>query len=233
MPARLWQAASVQSTRSYRHYDLLLGAFVTVHLCSTLIGTAKVASLFGVEFGAVTLFFPLSYVIGDVVTEVYGFARARRIVWAGVAAIVFASIMSMVVVGLPPAPAFAHQEVVELAFGQTPRLAVAGLVAYFCGELVNSYVLARMKVRTRGRWLWARTIGSTLVGEAVDSLIFFPVAFYGVWPTSLLVSVLATNYVVKVGVEVLVTPVTYRVVGLLKRAEGEDFYDAGTTFAIY
>jgi queuosine precursor transporter len=213
-----------------RHYDLLLAAFVTLHLCSTLIGTSKVATFAGIDFGAVALFFPLSYVVSDVITEVYGYRRARRAAWAGVGAIVFASLMSAVVVGLPPAADWHGQELVERTFGQTPRLAVAGLLAFAAGMLANASILSRMKIRTQGRHLWARTIGSTLVGEAIDSLIFFPLAFYGVWETPLLARVLVVNYILKISVEVAVTPVTYALCTYLKKAEGADYFDDASAF---
>jgi hypothetical protein len=176
------------------------------------------------------LFFPLSYVFGDVLTEVYGYARARKVVWAGFGAALFASAMSYVVLAFPPAPGWPHQEAMRTVFGNTPRIVLASLVAYFCGEFTNSYTLARLKVWTEGRYLWMRTIGSTVLGEGVDSLIFYPLAFLGVWPRELVVTVMVTNYLFKVGWEAVITPVTYRVVGFLKRAEAEDYYDRDTDF---
>lgn len=216
--------------RAYRYYDLVMAAFVTVLLCANLIGASKVAHLGGFTFGAGVLFFPLSYVFGDVLTEVYGYARARKVVWAGFGAMAFASVMSWVVLAFPPAPGWPHQEAFQTVFGNTPRIVLASLVAYFCGEFANSYVLARLKVRTEGRWLWVRTIGSTIVGEGVDSLIFYPLAFVGVWSNELVLTVMATNYLFKVGWEAAITPVTYRIVGFLKRAEAEDYYDRHTDF---
>jgi hypothetical protein len=216
--------------RSYRYYDLVMAAFVTVLLCANLIGASKVAQLGGFAFGAGVLFFPLSYIFGDVLTEVYGYARARKVVWAGFAAMGFASLMSAVVLAFPPAPGWPHQAAFQTVFGNTPRIVLASLVAYFCGEFTNSYVLARLKVRTEGRFLWLRTIGSTIAGEGVDSLIFYPLAFLGVWSNDLVVRVMLTNYAVKVGWEAAITPVTYRVVGFLKRAEDEDYYDRDTNF---
>ncbi len=162
------------TSRPYRYYDLVMAAFVTVLLCANLIGAAKVVRLGGLTFGAGVLFFPLSYVFGDILTEVYGYARARRVVWAGFAALAFASFMATVVVGLPPAPGWPHQAAYETVFGSTWRIVAASLVAFWAGEFCNSYVLARMKVWTAGQHLWLRTIGSTIVGEAVDSLIFYP-----------------------------------------------------------
>jgi uncharacterized integral membrane protein (TIGR00697 family) len=186
-----------------------------------------------VTFGAGVLFFPISYVFGDILTEVYGYARARRVIWAGFAGLGFASVMATVVVALPPAPFWPHQGAYEIAFGNTSRIVAASMLAYFCGEFVNSYVLARMKVATQGRWLWTRTISSTIAGEAVDSALFYPLAFYGagIIPDDKLPLVMAAQFVTKVGVEVLFTPLTYRIVGFLKRVEQEDHYDRHTDFS--
>jgi uncharacterized integral membrane protein (TIGR00697 family) len=207
-----------------------MAAFVCVLLCSNLIGAAKVASLGGFSFGAGVLFFPISYIFGDVLTEVYGYARARRVVWAGFVAMAFASFMCWFVLALPPAPGWPHQAAYETVLGSTWRIVLGSLVAFFAGEFCNSYVLAKMKVWTEGRMLWTRTIGSTIVGEAVDTLIFYPIAFYGNWSNELLLTVMLNNYLLKTGWEVAVTPVTYKVVGWLKRVENEDFYDYKTDF---
>jgi uncharacterized integral membrane protein (TIGR00697 family) len=223
--------------RSYRYYDFVMAAFVAVLLCSNLVGPAKIAQLDlplagAVTFGAGVLFFPISYVFGDILTEVYGYARARRVIWAGFGAVAFASVMSAVVVALPPAPGWNNQAAYEIAFGSTWRIAAASLIAFWCGEFVNSFVLAKMKIATAGRWLWTRTIGSTIVGEGVDSALFYPLAFYGsgLIPNELLPTVMLAQFVAKVLVEVLLTPVTYRVVAFLKRAEQEDYYDVRTDF---
>lgn len=223
---------------NYRYYEFVMVAFVTVLVCSNLIGPAKIAQLdlpvLGVlTFGAGVLFFPISYVFGDILTEVYGYARARRVIWAGFAGLGFASFMATVVVALPPAPFWQHQAAYEVAFGNTPRIVAASMLAYFCGEFVNSYVLAKMKLATQGRWLWTRTIGSTIAGEAVDSVLFYPLAFYGagIIPDDKLPLVMAAQFVTKVGVEIAFTPVTYRIVGFLKRVEREDYYDRDTDFS--
>lgn len=223
--------------RSYRYYDLVMAAFVTILICSNLIGPAKIAQLdlpvLGVvTFGAGVLFFPISYVFGDVLTEVYGYDRARKVIWAGFAGLAFASVMATVVVALPPAPFWNNQAAYEVAFGSTWRIVAASMFAYFCGEFVNSFVLAKMKVLTKGRWLWTRTIGSTIFGEAVDSALFYPLAFYGtgIIPDDKLPMVMLAQFVTKVGVEVLFTPLTYRIVNALKRAENEDYYDRKTNF---
>lgn len=223
--------------RNYRYYEFVLVAFVTVLVCSNLIGPAKIAQidlpLVGVlTFGAGVLFFPISYVFGDILTEVYGYARARRVIWCGFGALAFASFMATVVVALPPAPFWQHQGAYEVAFGSTWRIVGASMIAYFCGEFVNSFVLAKMKIATRGRWLWSRTIGSTLAGEAVDSALFYPLAFYGsgIIPDDKLPIVMLAQFVFKVAVEVAFTPITYKIVGVLKRAEQEDYYDRDTNF---
>ncbi len=216
--------------RSFRYYDLVMAAFVTVLLCADVIGAAKVAQVWGLTFGAGVLFFPISYLFGDVLTEVYGYARARRVVWAGFAALGFASFMSWAILAFPPAPGWPHQAAYETVFGATPRIVAASLTAYFCGEFCNSYVLAKMKLRTEGRWLWSRTIGSTVVGEAVDSAVFYPVAFLGVWSNALVLQVMLSNYVIKVLWEAVMTPFTYKVVNFLKRAEHEDYFDRDTDF---
>ncbi|MCM0606136.1 MAG: queuosine precursor transporter [Xanthomonadaceae bacterium] len=218
------------STRQYKYYDFIMAAFVTVLICSNLIGAAKVATLWGFTFGAGILFFPLSYIFGDILTEVYGYARSRKVVWAGFAGITFMAFMSFVVVSLPPAQGYTNQAAMEAMFGQAPRIVAASLIAYFCGELVNSYVLAKLKIKTAGKYLWLRTIGSTVVGEAADSIIFYPVAFLGTWETSLVIQVMISNYTLKVLWEVVMTPFTYRVVTFLKRAENEDYYDRDTNF---
>jgi queuosine precursor transporter len=224
--------------RPYRYYDFVMAAFVTVLVCSNLIGPAKIAQLdlpvLGpLSFGAGVLFFPISYVFGDILTEVYGYARARRVIWCGFGALAFASLMASVIVALPPAPFWQHQAAYEIAFGSTSRIVAASMVAYFCGEFINSFVLAKMKIATRGRWLWARTIGSTIFGEAVDSALFYPLAFYGsgIIPNDKLPLVMVAQFVTKVLVEVLFTPVTYKMVGALKRAENEDYYDRNTDFS--
>lgn len=220
--------------RTYRYYELIMAAFVCVLLCSNLIGVSKVTEVTVLgktfAFGAGNLFFPLSYLFGDILTEVYGYARARKVVWAGFSALGFASVMSWVVVHLPPAAGWGGQPVIEAAFGSTWRIALASLIGYFCGEFANSYTLAKMKVATRGRLLWARTIGSTVVGEACDTVVFYPLAFYGVWSNELLLAVMLANYCIKVGWEVVATPLTYRVVAALKRVEHEDHYDTDTAF---
>jgi uncharacterized integral membrane protein (TIGR00697 family) len=223
--------------RQFRYYEFVMVAFVVILVCSNLIGPAKIAQvdwpLVGtLTFGAGVLFFPISYVFGDILTEVYGYARSRRVIWAGFAALAFASFMAWCVVALPPAPFWKNQQAYEVAFGSTWRISLASMIAYFCGEFVNSFILAKMKIMTEGRWLWTRTIGSTIFGEGVDSLIFYPLAFYGtgIIPDDKLPTVMLAQFVTKVVVEIVFTPVTYGIVGWLKRAEQEDHYDRDTRF---
>jgi queuosine precursor transporter len=212
------------------YFDFVMAAFVAILLLSNVIGAAKPAQVWGFTFGAGILFFPLSYIIGDVLTEVYGYGRARRCVWAGFVAVLFMAFMSWVVVSLPPAPDWTGQAAYESVFGQVPRIVLASVAAFWAGEFVNAFVLAKMKVWTQGRHLWSRTIGSTIFGQGVDSLIFYPLAFLGVWETSTVISVMITNWALKVLWEILLTPVTYAVVGFLKAREGVDVYDNHTDF---
>jgi uncharacterized integral membrane protein (TIGR00697 family) len=235
--ANHWGVHVTGPRRQYKYFEFVMAAFVAVYLCSNLIGPAKAAQLnlplLGpVTFGAGVLFFPISYIFGDILTEVYGYARARRVIWAGFGAMLFASIMAWVVVHLPPAPEWQNQAAYEIAFGSTWRIVAASLIAFFCGEFVNSYILAKMKIWTAGKHLWTRTIGSTIFGEGVDSLIFYPIAFYnsGLIPNELLPKIMLAQFLAKVSVEILFTPLTYKIVAWLKRAEHEDYYDRDTNF---
>ena len=219
--------------RHFRHFDYVMAAFVAILLLSNLIGASKLASVHGVTFGAGILFFPVSYVIDDVLTEVYGYARARRAVWAAFAALLFMAVMEWTVVHLPVAEGWGGQAAYERVFGAGWRIIGASLAAFWAGDLLNSFVLAKMKVATKGKWLWTRTIGSTIIGEGADSLIFYPLAFYGLpdWPVAALSAVMLSQFVLKVSWEVLLTPVTYAVVGFLKRREGVDVFDTATDFS--
>jgi queuosine precursor transporter len=224
------------SARQYRYYDLIMAAYVCVLLCANLIGPAKVSTVQVPVIGKVTfiagvLFFPISYIFGDILTEVYGYARDRRCVWAGFAALAFAAFMAYVIVALPPATEWRDKQVhVAAVFGNTWRIIGASIIAFWSGSFVNSYVLAKMKIWTGGRWLWTRIIGSTVCGEAVDSALFYTIAFYGIWDQALLLTVMCTQYVLKTGWEIVNAPLTYRVVAFLKRAEHEDYYDTDTDF---
>jgi uncharacterized integral membrane protein (TIGR00697 family) len=222
--------------RQYRYYDFVMAAYVCVLLCSNLIGPAKETSIEVPIIGTVTflagvLFFPISYIFGDILTEVYGYGRDRRVVWAGFAALAFASLMAAVVVHLPPSAASrAGQASVEAVFGNTPRIVLASIIAFLCGTFVNSYVLAKMKIWTQGRWLWTRIVGSTVCGEFVDSVLFYFIAFSGRIPQSELVGLMFTQYALKSGWEIFAAPLTYRIVAFLKKAENEDYYDTNTNF---
>lgn len=224
--------------RSFRYYEFVMAAFVTVLICSNFIGAAKQAVidlpiLGPTPFGAGVLFFPISYIFGDILTEVYGYGRDRRVVWAGFGALAFASFMAWMVVSLPPGPSSymkSYQPALEVVFGNAWRIALGSMIAFWCGSFVNSYVLAKMKIWTQGRRLWTRTIGSTVVGEFVDSSLFYFIAFYSIWETSDIAKVALAQYLLKTAWEAALTPVTYRIVAFLKRAESEDYYDRGTNF---
>lgn len=225
--------------RPYKYYDLLLCGFVAVILCSNLIGPGKTVRVLlpfalPLSFGAGNLFFPISYIFDDVLTEVYGYARARRAIWCAFGAMLFATLMSNLILLLPSDPNEPFnttlQPALEVVFGNTWRIAIASLLAFWFGDFVNSYVLAKMKILAQGRSLWKRTIGSTVVGELVDSLVFYPIAFYGIWTAETLIKIIILNWSLKVAVEVVFTPLTYLVINTLKRAEKHDFYDVGTNF---
>lgn len=226
--------------RNFRYYDFLMAGTVAVLLCSNLIGPAKACivtlPIIGVvTFGAGNLFFPISYIFGDVMTEVYGYARARRAIWAGFAAMIFATTMSAIIVSMPASPTSDYNKVLqpalETVFGNTWRIVVASMLAFWVGDFVNSFVMAKMKVWTEGRMLWTRTIGSTVCGQSIDSLLFYPVAFYGILDNTTLGSLMVFNVLFKIGVEVAFTPLTYLVVNGLKRAEGVDTFDTDISFS--
>lgn len=227
-----------RNPRHYRYFDLIMAAFVTVLLCSNMIGPGKscLVTVFGVSlvFGVGNLFFPISYIFGDVLTEVYGYARARKVIWAGFGAMVFYVVMSQLVIAMPVNPAEPFNErlqpALEICFGASWRIVSASVLAFWVGDFVNSFVLAKMKLLTGGRWLWTRTIGSTAVGQFIDSAIFYPLAFANVWEAETIASVVLFNWLLKVAVEVCFTPLTYLIVGWLKRAEQEDYFDVRTNF---
>ena len=233
---KIQQQSSLQ-THSFKYYDFVMAATCVIIVCSNVIGAAKVASIAGFSFGAGVLFFPLSYVLGDVVTEVYGYARARRVIWAGFMSAAFAAGMAAFITAIPPAESWNQplggidtQTAFEMSFGQVPRIFLASMIAIWCGEMANALVMAKMKVHSQGKALYQRTIGSTVVGQGIDSLIFYPIAFYGIWSNELLVTVMVSNYGLKVLWEIVLTPVTYTVIHRLKRAEGVDVYDKDTDF---
>lgn len=224
-------AATSTAPAQFRYYEYVMAGFVAILLLSNIIGAAKLSTVAGYTFGAGILFFPISYVIGDVLTEVYGYARARRVIWTGFAALIFMAFMSYVVVSMPPAASWDGQDAYEQVFGSTWRIVLASIIAFWAGEFVNSFILAKMKIWTKGKALWSRTIGSTVFGQGVDSLIFYPIAFLGIWDTQDVITVIVTNWLLKVVWEALLTPVTYVVVNKLKRAEGVDLFDTETDFS--
>lgn len=227
----------IEAAPRYKYLDLVMVAFVVVLVCANLVGPAKAAQidlpLLGlVTFSAGIVFIPMSYIFGDILTEVYGYDRTRRVIWTGFAALLFAAVMASIVVALPPAPNWPNQQAYEVAFGNAWRVVLASMVAYFCGEFVNSFVLAKMKVWTEGRYQRARFVASTMAGEAVDSAIFYPLAFYnsGIMPNELVWILTVSQFVTKTAVEIGFLPLTTRIVAFLKRVEGVDHYDRDTDF---
>ncbi len=227
-----WIVLPKDLPRGLRYYDLIGGLFVAVLLISNIAAT-KLVGFGSFPFDGGTFLFPLSYIFGDILTEVYGFGRARRVIWLGFAANALAALTFAVVTALPPASIWPNQEAFASILGFVPRIVLASLIAYLFGEFVNSVILAKLKVATKGKRLWARTISSTLVGEAVDTLLFVMIAFYGVIPMGDLWMMMAFNYVFKCGVEILLTPVTYAAVGYLKKNEQVDIYDTNTRFNLF
>ncbi|MCF2969643.1 queuosine precursor transporter [Synechococcus sp. Nb3U1] len=213
--------------RAYRHLDAVTALFVAVLLISN-VASSKILILGPFTFDGGTILFPLSYIFGDILTEVYGYARSRRVIWLGFIAAALMSVTFMIVGALPPAPDWPHQAAYDQILGLTPRIVLASLIAYWAGSFANAYVLARMKVWTQGRWLWTRTIGSTLVGQAVDTGLFVAIAFWGVFPG--LGSLILSNYLFKCGVEALCTPLTYAITDWLKQQEDVDYFDEATDF---
>jgi uncharacterized integral membrane protein (TIGR00697 family) len=219
-----------QAPPGLRYFDLIAGLFVAVLLISNTTAT-KLVGLAGFPFDGGTLLFPLSYIFGDILTEVYGYTRARRVIWLGFLANALAALSFWIVGMLPAASVWPNQAAYDAILGLVPRIVLASFIAYLCGEFSNSFVLAKMKIATNGKWLWTRTIGSTLVGEGVDTLIFVTIAFAGTIPAHDLWLMMIFNYGFKCGLEVVLTPVTYLVVGALKRREEVDVYDRNTPFS--
>lgn len=217
--------------RTYLYLDIITACFVAVLLISNTV-SVKPVRLWLFTYDGGTILFPLSYIFGDILTEVYGYARSRRVIWLGFGAAALMAAVYFLVGRLPAAADWSFQKDYQNILGLTPRIVAASMLAFFSGEFSNSFVLAKMKILTRGRWLWTRTIGSTLVGELVDTLLFVAIAFLGApgYPARLLSAIIISNYVFKVGVEVLFTPATYAIVGFLKRREREDYYDSHTDF---
>ena len=218
--------------KSYKYLDILAIAFVVILLLSNFVASNKASQIYGFTFGSGVVFFPISYLLGDILTEVYGYSQSRRVIWIGFGAMLFALVFLFVILHLPPAPEWTNQKAYETVFGNTPRTVFSSIFAFWAGEFMNSFTLAKMKIITGGKYLFLRTIGSTIVGEGVDTLIFYPLALGGLsaFPWHLIFLVMLGNYTIKVLWEVIATPVTYKVVAYLKKVEHEDFYDYKTDF---
>ncbi len=213
----------------HRWYPAVVAVFVTCLITANIIAV-KPVQVAGLIFPAAVVIFPLAYIFGDILTEVYGYARARQTIWIGFACNLIA-VAAIMIGGLLPAAGFwPDQSAYDAILGFTPRLLLASFVAYLIGEFLNSFVLAKLKVRTAGRYLWLRTISSTLVGELADSAVFITIAFLGVWPSNQMLTAVVTQWLIKVIYEIAATPLTYFIVGRLKRAEGVDVYDRATNF---
>ena len=220
-----------------KYYDLIMAAFVIVLVCSNLIGPAKVTQIEApylgtLTFGSGVLFFPISFIFGDILTEVYGYAASRRVIWAGFAGLAFASLMAWMILALPPAPFWHNQAAYETAFGSTWRISLAGLIGFAAGEFANSWIMAKMKIWSAGKHLWQRTISSTVVGEGIDTIIFVPLAFWGtgIIPNDKITLIIEAQILSKIAVEVAFTPIVYKAVAFLKREEDQDYYDYNTNF---
>jgi len=214
----------------YKYFDIILGLFVAVLLISNIAST-KILDLGPFTFDGGTILFPIIYIFGDILTEVYGYRAARRVIWTGFASALLMSVVLIIVGKLPAAADWAYQDSYDNILGLTSRIVFASLIAYWVGEFSNSYIMAKLKVKMQGKKLWVRTIGSTIVGEGLDTLIFVVVAFWGVLPGSLLISIIISNYIFKVGFETLATPLTYLITDKLKRKENVDYYDKDTNFS--
>jgi uncharacterized integral membrane protein (TIGR00697 family) len=214
---------------SYKYFNIITGLFVAVLLISNIAST-KIVQLWKFSFDGGTILFPISYIFGDILTEVYGYNQSRKVIWIGFFSALLMSLTLGLVALLKPAAGWQYQDAYMKILGQTPRIVTASLIAYFAGEFSNSFVLAKMKIMTKGRWLFTRTIGSTIVGEGIDTLIFVTIAFFGLYSNRLLFIIIVSNYVFKVSFEVVLTPLTYKIVGFLKKSERVDWYDYRTNF---
>ncbi len=230
--------ASTAHSHSFRYYDLVMAAFVAILLLSNIIGAAKRSvvdlPIIGEwPFGAGVLFFPISYIIGDMLTEVYGFARARRVIWTGFAALTFMAFMAWVVVALPPASGWNDQPAYEAVFGNSWRIVLASMIAFWAGEFANSAVLSKMKMASKGKGMGLRFVASTIVGQGLDSFLFYPIAFYGQegWPTAELFKTVLSQWAIKTGWEIMLLPLTILIVTALKRREGVEVFDEGESFS--
>ena len=215
--------------KEFRFFTLITGLFVAVLLISN-VASSKLVAFGPLSFDGGTILFPISYIFGDVLTEVYGYKKSRQVIWIGFISAVLMALIFAVVGWLPPASGWENQDAYTRILGMTPRIVAGSLIAYFAGEFSNSYILAKMKILTHGRWLFSRTIGSTIVGEGIDTVIFIMVAFAGIYSWDIIWLLIVSNYIFKVGFEVVLTPVTYKVVAFLKRHDSVDVYDYKTNF---
>lgn len=215
--------------RQFHYFDTITALFVAVLIISNIAST-KILNLGWFTFDGGTILFPLSYIFGDILTEVYGYKRSRKVIWTGFICVVLMTLVFAAVQHLPAADGWTNQAAFDAILGVMPKIVLASLIAYLAGEFSNSYILAKLKIVTKGKYLWIRTIGSTIVGEFLDTIIFCLIAFYGVLPNKLLLAVIISNYIFKVGIEVLFTPITYAAVNFLKKKEHEDYYDKKTNF---
>jgi uncharacterized integral membrane protein (TIGR00697 family) len=214
---------------SFKYFDVIMALFVAILLISN-IASIKILTVWKFTFDGGTILFPLSYIFGDVLTEVYGYKRSRKVIWTGFFCALLMSLTLWVVQLLPAAADWPYQEAYQNLLGFVPRIVLGSLVAYFAGEFSNSFILSRLKVKMKGKHLWVRTIGSTLVGEGIDTGLFCFIAFYGILPTHLLWLVIVSNYVFKCTVEILLTPFTYAIVKFLKKEEKIDAYDKNINY---
>lgn len=215
--------------QGFKYFDIILGIFVAILIISN-IAAVKTVQIWRFTFDGGTILFPLSYIFGDILTEVYGYKRARRVIWTGFAGALLMSLVLYVVQILPASSDWEWQTEYETVLGPVFRIVLGSLTAYFAGEFSNSYILSRLKIKMEGKHLWVRTIGSTLVGEGIDTILFVLIAFYGVFDNSVLVAIIISNYIFKCAIEILFTPVTYVFVGFLKKKEHEDHYDKGISY---
>lgn len=215
--------------QSYKYYDIIAVLFAAVLIISN-VASVKIAHFGKFSFDAGTILFPIAYIFGDILTEVYGYKKSRRIIWLGFACLVLMAVTFGIVQYLPASPEWGNQASYEAILGFVPRIVLASIVAYLAGEFCNSYLLAKMKIWSQGKYLWMRTIGSTIVGQGLDSLLFSFIAFYGTLPVGLIINIGGTIYAFKVLYEIIATPLTYRIVNFLKTAEGLDTYDTDTNF---
>lgn len=219
--------------KQYKYLDIVTVAFVVTLILSNFIGNAKVTHFGCFTFVGGVILFPFSYLLGDILTEVYGYSRSRKVIWIAFTSLIISVIFVQAMIVMPPASGWHNQKLFETIFSNSPRVVLCSILAFWAGEFSNSFVMAKMKIFTEGKYLWTRTIGSTVIGEAVDTLVFYPLAFAGLpfFSWELILTIMASNYCLKVLWEVVATPFTYKVVAFLKKQEKEDYYDYDTNFS--